>query len=108
ATVIAGLSADLDRLAGETAVRQATLTSAVLGFLSALLSVMLSSALTMARRALASNRRSGPMTLLEHATDTGAGFVLVVPPIVVGAGWFLLLRHVGDVFAIAPLMVVTV
>ena len=46
--------------------------------------------------------------MLEHATDTGAGFVLVVPPIVVGAGWFLLLRHVGDVFAIAPLMVVSV
>ncbi|RVA96083.1 ABC transporter permease subunit, partial [Mesorhizobium sp. M7A.F.Ca.CA.004.01.1.1] len=31
-----------------------------------------------------------------------------VPPIVVGAGWFLLLRHAGDVFAIAPVMVVTV
>ncbi|MBZ9978800.1 thiamine/thiamine pyrophosphate ABC transporter permease [Mesorhizobium sp. BR-1-1-10] len=108
ATVAAGLGADLGRLAGEATVRQATLTSAVLAFLSALLSVMLSLALTMARRALASNRRFGARTLLEHATDTGAGFVLVVPPIVVGAGWFLLLRHVGDVLAIAPLMVVTV
>ena len=46
--------------------------------------------------------------LLEHATDTGAGFVLVVPPIVIGAGWFLLLRHGGDVFAVAPVMVVAV
>ncbi|MEO5758765.1 MAG: thiamine/thiamine pyrophosphate ABC transporter permease [Mesorhizobium sp.] len=108
ATVIAGLGADLSRLAGEPAVRQATLTSAGLAFLSALLSVMLSLALTMARRALALSRRSGRKTLLEHATDTGAGFVLVVPPIVIGAGWFLLLRHVGDIFAIAPIMVVTV
>lgn len=108
ATVMAGLSANLGRLAGEVVVRQATLTSAVLAFLSALLSVALSLALTMARRALALNRRSGAKTMLEHAADTGAGFVLVVPPIVVGAGWFLLLRHVGDVFAIAPVMVVTV
>ena len=80
----------------------------MLAFLSALLSVMLSLALTMARRALALGRRAGAKTLLEHATDTGAGFVLVVPPIVIGAGWFLLLRHAGDVFAIAPVMVVTV
>ncbi|QPC95039.1 thiamine/thiamine pyrophosphate ABC transporter permease [Mesorhizobium sp. INR15] len=108
ATVMAGLGADLGRLAGEAAVRQATLTSAGLAFLSALLSVMLSLALTMARRALALSRRTGRKALLEHATDTGAGFVLVVPPIVIGAGWFLLLRHVGDVFAIAPIMVVTV
>lgn len=108
ATVMAGLGADLGRLASEATVRQATLTSAALAFLSALLSVMLSLALTMARRALALNRRAGAKTLLERAADTGAGFVLVVPPIVVGAGWFLLLRHAGDVFAIAPVMVVTV
>jgi thiamine transport system permease protein len=69
---------------------------------------MLSVALTMARRALALNRGAGVRTLLEYATDTGAGFVLVVPPIVVGAGWFLLLRHAGDAFAVAPIMVVTV
>lgn len=108
ATVMSGLGADLGRLAGESAVRQATLTSAVLAFLSALLSVALALALVMSRRALSLSRRVGARTLLEHATDTGAGFVLVVPPIVIGAGWFLALRTVSDVFAIAPIMVVTV
>ncbi|TGQ30469.1 MULTISPECIES: thiamine/thiamine pyrophosphate ABC transporter permease [unclassified Mesorhizobium] len=113
ATLAAGLGADLGRLAGESAVRQATLTSAVLALLSALLSVALSLSLVMARRALALSRRNlsrsmDPRTLLEHAADTGAGLVLVVPPIVVGAGWFLLLRTISDVFAIAPVMVVTV
>ena len=108
ATMMAGLGADLGRLAGESAVRQATLTSAVLAFLSALLSVALSLALIMARRALALSRRTGAKTLLEHASDTGAGFVLVVPSIVIGAGWFLALRTVSDVFAIAPVMVVAV
>ncbi|TRC92393.1 thiamine/thiamine pyrophosphate ABC transporter, permease protein [Mesorhizobium sp. WSM4303] len=108
ATVASGLGADLGRLAGESAVRQATLTSACLSLLAALLSVSLSLSLIMARRALSLHRRDGARSLLEHATDTGAGFVLVVPPIVIGAGWFLLLRTVADVFAIAPVMVVTV
>jgi thiamine transport system permease protein len=108
ATVAAGLGADLGRLAGEAAVRQAALTSAALAFLSGLLSVALSLALVMARRALALGRRAGRTSLLEHAAGTGAGFVLVVPPIVIGSGWFLALRHAADVFAIAPVMVVAV
>ncbi|WP_394887666.1 thiamine/thiamine pyrophosphate ABC transporter permease [Mesorhizobium sp. AaZ16] len=108
ATVIAGLDADLGRLAGETAVQQATATSIVLATLSALLSAALALSLVMARRALALSRRAGSKTLLENVVDTGAGFVLVVPPIVIGAGWFVLLRHFGDVFAVAPIMVVTV
>jgi thiamine transport system permease protein len=108
ATVMAGLGADLGRLANENVVRQAALTSAGLAFLSALLSAALSLALIMARRGLALSRRTGAKTLLEHASDTGAGFVLVVPPIVIGAGWFLALRTVSNVFAIAPVMVVAV
>ncbi len=108
ATVAAGLQADLVRLAGEAPVRQAALTSIVLAFLSALLAAALSLALAMARRALELGRHGRRKSLLETLTDTGAGFVLVVPPIVVGAGWFMLLRHFGDVFAVAPIMVVTV
>ncbi|NGO49825.1 thiamine/thiamine pyrophosphate ABC transporter permease [Allomesorhizobium camelthorni] len=108
ATVIAGLDAELLRLAGETAVRQATGTSIVLASLAALLSAALALSLVMARRALALRRGKQHQTLLESVVDTGAGFVLVVPPIVIGAGWFVLLRHFGDVFAVAPVMVVTV
>jgi thiamine transport system permease protein len=108
ATVAAGLHADLGRLVMERAVRSAALTSVVLAFMSAVLSAAVSLALIMARRALSLRRSEQGKTLLEYATDTGAGFVLVVPPIVIGAGWFILLRHVGDVFALAPVMVVTV
>jgi thiamine transport system permease protein len=108
ATVIAGLDADLARLAGETAVRQATITSIVLATLAAALSAALALSLVMARRALALRRGAGRKSLLENVVDTGAGFVLVVPPIVIGAGWFVLLRHFGNVFAVAPVMVVTV
>src|SRR5690606_16422856 len=79
-----------------------------LAFVSALLSAGLSLALIMARRALALRSGTGVTKLMEHATDTGAGFVLVVPPIVIGAGWFLALRHGADLFAVAPVMVVAV
>lgn len=108
AIVAGGLAADLSRLVGEGSVRQAALTSIVLAFLSALLSVALSFSLVAARRALAVRRKTGGGSPLEYATDTGAGFVLVVPPVVIGAGWFLLLRHLGDPTTVAPLMVVTV
>jgi thiamine transport system permease protein len=108
ATVAAGLQADLGRLAGEASVRQATATSIVLAFASALLAAALSLSLAMARRALALARHGGRRSPLEYLSDTGASFVLVVPPIVLGAGWFLALRHVADAFAIAPVMVVAV
>ncbi len=68
------------------------MTSIALALLSALLSVAIALSLAAARQALALRRakRSG---FLEAAAGTGAGFVLVVPPIVIGAGWFVLLRH---------------
>lgn len=108
ATVASGLKADLGRLAGEASVQRATLTSIVLATISATLAAMIALALVMARRALAGSRQGDKKTLLERFTDTGAGFVLVVPPIVIGAGWFVLVRQSVDVFALAPVMVVTV
>ena len=107
ATVVAGLAADLLRLAGDPAVQQATLTSIVLAVLSALLSVAIALSLAAARQALA-KRRAQRAGLLESLAGTGAGLVLVVPPIVIGAGWFVLLRHSGFLFAAAPIMVATV
>lgn len=108
ATVVSGLEADLWRLAGEAAVHRATLTSVALATLSAVLGCTLSLSLVMARRALAAGRGNDKKSLLESMTDTGAGFVLVVPPVVIGAGWFVLVRQSVDVFALAPFMVVTV
>jgi thiamine transport system permease protein len=109
AMVVSGLAADLVRLAGEGPVRSACLTSLAFSALSALSAAALSLALVRARHALeARRRRGGARLFLERGVDTGAGFVLVVPPIVIGAGWFVLVRHFGDVFAIAPFMVIAV
>lgn len=110
AIVLAGLDADLMRLLGEASVRDAAVTSLVLALLAASLSVALSVSLVMARRALELRRgRLRSPGILERMTDQGAALVLVIPPIVIGAGWFVLLRQSGaGVFAIAPVMVVAV
>lgn len=108
AVVASGLGADLGRLAGERAVVAATTTSLILACSSALLSVGLSLALVSTRRRLEAARTSSRRSMLERLADSGASLVLVVPPIVIGAGWFILLRNTGSVFAIAPVMVVTV
>ncbi|WP_274627214.1 thiamine/thiamine pyrophosphate ABC transporter permease [Arvimicrobium flavum] len=104
AIVASGLEADLGRLLAEPAFHRAALTSVVLALLSASLAASMAWALAASRRAAAGGR----LPLLERLFDTGASFVLVVPPIVIGAGWFILIRHVADVFAIAPVMVVAV
>lgn len=106
--VAAGLGADLARLAGEDAVHRATATSLGLAFAAASLSVTLSFGLVIARRALELRRGAGKPGLTERLFDNGAMMVLVIPPIVIGAGWFVLLRNFVDVFQIAPIMVVSV
>lgn len=109
AIAISGLQADLVRLASEPEVQAATLTSLMLASCAAILCVFLSLSLAAGRRALELKRpRMQAPTLLERMFDTGAGFVLVVPPIVIGAGWFVALRSTGQLFAAAPIMVIAV
>ncbi|MEJ5082670.1 thiamine/thiamine pyrophosphate ABC transporter permease ThiP [Ochrobactrum sp. MYb379] len=99
--VISGLAADLIRLLSERTVWRAISTSITLGFSAALLSVILSLSLVIAREATRSAR-------LSSLFDTGSSLILVMPPIVLGAGWFILLRNFTDPFTMAPFMVVTV
>ncbi len=108
AVVTAGLEADLARLLGEAAVRSALLTSLLLALVAAVLCSVLTYALVSGRMRLESGRRSAPAGLLERALDGGTSLVLVVPPIIIGAGWFLLLRRFADAFALAPVMVASV
>lgn len=109
AVIVSGLEADLSRLADEATVQRATLTSLVLAALSALLCLVLSFSLVTMRQRLEASRSGRRISLAEILTDRGASLVLVVPPIVIGAGWFVLMLVLGlDAFAIAPVMVVAV
>jgi thiamine transport system permease protein len=108
AIVAAGLQADLMRLALDPAVHAAAATSLVLALLAAVLCIALSLCLVGGRHALSQMRGGRPPVALESAMGSWAAFVLVIPPIVIGAGWFVMLRQTGQLFALAPVMVVTV
>ncbi|MEK1891359.1 MAG: thiamine/thiamine pyrophosphate ABC transporter permease [Phyllobacterium sp.] len=107
-TVVSGLAADLSRLLRESQVWRAILTSLGLGGAAGLLAVTVSLALVMARENVAARRRYGAPGIFERSLDLGASLIMVVPPIVIGAGWFILSRHVVDPFSLAPIMVVSV
>ncbi|SDP42500.1 thiamine transport system permease protein [Phyllobacterium sp. YR620] len=107
-TVVSGLSADLWRLMGETQVWRAILTSLCLGAGAGLLATLISLVLVTAREDIANRRRYGTPGIFERALDLGASLIMVVPPIVIGAGWFILSRHFVDPFRLAPVMVVSV
>ncbi|MBB3950626.1 ABC transporter permease subunit [Aureimonas jatrophae] len=98
ALVANGLAADLGRLVGDPAVARAALTSLLVAVPAALLGLGLSLALALAA--------AGGGTFARLAAGGASALVLVVPPIVVGAGWFLLLRGTGDVARLAPVVVV--
>ncbi len=107
-TVVSGLAADLSRLLSESLVWRAIVTSLVLGAGAAAISLVVSLALVMAREYLSSKRHYAPPGLFERSLDLGASLIMVVPPIVIGAGWFILSRHFVDPFSLAPIMVVSV
>ncbi|WP_370194152.1 MULTISPECIES: thiamine/thiamine pyrophosphate ABC transporter permease [Aurantimonas] len=109
AVVVHGLEADLARLLADPAVHRAAITSIVIATAAALLAMTVSLAIVLATEALRNapaDRLTRRRQALGNGLETTASLVLVVPPIVVGAGWFLALRQVTDVFAAAPYVVV--
>lgn len=101
AIVVRGLAADLGALLAEPAVREAAATSLVIAFAAACLALVISCLVVLAVQAL-----SGPRQSAARGLELAASLVLVVSPVIVGAGWFLALRQVTDVFAAAPYVVV--
>ncbi|GAA0608439.1 thiamine/thiamine pyrophosphate ABC transporter permease [Paenochrobactrum glaciei] len=110
--VASSFMADFSRLLSEAAVWNAIFTSLWLGASSACLSVLLSFALVIAREYSASqtlNIKPRSLTrFYQNALETGSSLILVVPPIILGAGWFILLRNFGNPFSFAAAMVITV
>lgn len=107
-TVVSGLAADLTRLLTESTVWRAILTSIILGATAAALALIIALGLVTARESLATGRGYAGAGLFERSLDLGASLIMVVPPIVIGAGWFILSRHFVDPFSLAPIMVVCV
>ncbi|MQB22912.1 thiamine/thiamine pyrophosphate ABC transporter permease ThiP [Agrobacterium tumefaciens] len=106
AVAASGLTADLWRLLSAEVFRRAAITSLSIALFSATLSVFVSVALIRARQVVADNNAPAWGAKLIAATfGGGASMVLLVPPVVLGSGWFLLLRPFGDVSVFAPFLV---
>lgn len=106
AVASSGLSADLWRLLNAPAFRQAALMSLQIALVSASLAVIVSFLLVRARQAIASRRNAAfALKAFSSVMGSGSSLVLLVPPVVLGSGWFLLLRSFGDVSAFAPAIV---
>ncbi|AXO68345.1 hypothetical protein AGRHK599_LOCUS2487 [Rhizobium rhizogenes] len=106
AIAVSGLTADLPRLVTAPIFLRAAVTSLAIAVLSAILVVFCCMAIIGARQAVGSKRRAAwPLRVLSVTLGAGSSLVLLVPPVVLGSGWFLLLRPFGDVSVYAPVLV---
>ncbi|MFK0207505.1 thiamine/thiamine pyrophosphate ABC transporter permease ThiP [Agrobacterium sp. NPDC090283] len=106
AIAVSGLRADLPRLLSAPIFLRAAATSLAIALLSAALVVLCCMAIIGARQAVSSRRKAGPpLRFLSALLGAGSSLVLLVPPVVLGSGWFLLLRVFGDVSFYAPVLV---
>lgn len=109
AVLVSGLRADMVRLAADPMVHRALSTSLAIALSSAFFCVLSGLALVAARQTLLQPRRASLMARgLSSAISGSSALVLLVPPVVLGAGWFLLLRPFGDVAVFAPFVVVAI
>nr|WP_255647753.1 thiamine/thiamine pyrophosphate ABC transporter permease ThiP [Ensifer sp. IC4062] len=104
-----GLQADLPRLARDAAVHHAFATSAAIALPSAAISVGATAVMIRAQQITSRRRQAGAAARGFAGTiSASTSLVLLVPPVVLGAGWFLLLRPFGDVARFAPAVVIAI
>lgn len=106
AIVFSGVQADLPRLITAPVFLRAAATSLGIAAFSAIFVIIVSMAIIRARQAVSAKRRAArPLHVLSSVLGAGSSLVLLVPPVVLGSGWFLLLRPFGDVAVYAPVLV---
>lgn len=91
AVIYAGLAADLPRLLGDTLFWRATATSFGIGAAAALLAILIASLMIRARHSAGDPPASKGLALLSTFSGAAGSLTLLVPPVVLGAGWFLML-----------------
>ncbi len=109
AVTASGLTADLAGLVMEPIVWRAVSTSLAIGVAAATLSLAMATAIIYARHAaLPLVRRNRSARGFRTVLAAASSLILLAPPVVLGAGWFVLLRGSADVFAPAPFIVVLI
>jgi thiamine transport system permease protein len=105
--VAAGLRANLATLVTSPVFLRATLTSLTISLSAGLIAVLVAIAIIQARAAIADRRRQGVAARgLSKTLSATSSLVLLVPPVVLGTGWFLALRPFSDVARFAPALIV--
>lgn len=102
AVIAAGLAADLSRLLTDALFWRAASTSIGIGAASAFLSVLLSCLMVRARHSVGEPPDTKMLGVLSVLSGAAGSLTLLVPPVVLGAGWFLALGG-GTGRLIAPL-----
>ena len=105
--VAAGLTPDLFPLMSDPRTWQALLTSLIVAGTAAAVSLLLAGAAIAARYAAGGGALRADRVLVA-SLGGATSLILLVPPVVLGAGWFVLLSGHVDVFRIAPLVVIAV
>ncbi|WP_420408010.1 thiamine/thiamine pyrophosphate ABC transporter permease ThiP [Hoeflea sp.] len=107
AIVVAGVAADLVRLVDNALFWRAVITSIGIGAAAATLATVIASLMIRARHSAGDPPRGLGLRLLSNLSNAAGSLTLLVPPVVLGAGWFLLFGGgAGQLFA--PLAAIVV
>ncbi len=107
--LVAGLQADLWKLVTGPRFIQAATTSLVIAMAAGLTAVTAALAIITARQAIRDRRdQNRAERLLSISLAGTSSLVLVIPPIILGTGWFLVLRQLGTVATFAPYLVAVI
>src|SRR5690606_39244338 len=104
AIVISGLGSNLAQLMDNPRFWQAMVTSLGIAMSAGLLAAMLTYAMARARASLPPGKRAGAFGLLFRFPE----YMLLVPPLALGSGWFLILLRLGLADGAGPLLVVLI
>ncbi len=108
AVVAGALSAPFAKLLGEPVFWRAVMTSVIIASVAAISCLVLTWCMLAGLRTLRSGQSRRVATVFTNLSMASASLILVLPPVVLGTGWFILLRPVTDVFAVAPGLVIMI
>ena len=108
ATLVSGLAADFGRLALDPLLHRALATSLAISFASASLSLAIALPIVLVPRLAETDGVGLATRLMARALPATGSLILLVPPVVVATGWFLMLRTFGETGRFAPVIITVI
>ncbi len=109
AIVLSGIAAPYGSIVSQSVFWRALATSLVLALTAASLSLVMAWSLLAAQRTIMRRRTpSRTASVFVSCMQASGSLILVVPPVVIGAGWFVVLHRAGLASSAAPFIVAIV